>query len=444
MSHQVGGGGRCQDCEKLRVLEAEVIHLREENRLLKERLDSLESSAVQKGWYKPSIKSIEERKKPGRREGHVGAGRHKPDHVDGVIPKTLQTCPDCGIKLGDSYDFRSRYIWDVPPPSLVKVTEYQIHRYWCPCCRRSVEAQSDLLPYFRLGIGVWGWAYVMHHQLNVSHDKIVWWMREVWHLPVTKGALTQGLDSLAKHLKPIYDGMVDDLRKSPYCHVDETGCRVNGVNWWTWGYRTEDLILYQTEHSRGSQVPEETLGENYPGGIVSDDYRGYSPLKCLKQADWVHLIRKARDLTETKKAHQEHRRLYHHLQRIYHDIKQYLVTPPPNTERPKHYHRFERRLKRIIRKRYETKGAKQVAERINRRLPEYLTCIMHPEIPPQNNPAEQALRRQVIHRKNSSIRSETSAKTHDLLNSLLATQLQTTPNPLEATHQILTKITTEN
>lgn len=440
MAPSVEGGG-CKDCERLRV---ELAVLREENRLLKERLVALESSAVRAGWYKPSIKPIEERKKPGRRGGHVGVGRHKPDYVDETVTVKLECCPDCGGSLEEPYSVRSRYVWDVPPPSTVKITEYQINRYWCPCCRGSVEAQPDLLPYFRLGMGVWGWAYVMHHQLNVSHDKIVWWMREVWHLPVTKGALTQGLDSLAERLKPAYDGMVDDLRKSPYSHTDETGCRVNGVNWWTWVFRTEDQILYHTEHSRGSQVPNKILGEDYEGVVVSDDYSAYSPLKCLKQADWVHLIRKARDLTETKKAHPEQKRLYHHLQRIYHDIKDYQDKPPPITQRPKHYRLFERRLKRIIGKKYKTDGARQVAERINNRLPEYLTCILHPDIPPQNNPAEQALRHQVIHRKNSSLRSETSAQTHDILNSLLKTQLQTTPNPLEATHQILTQITTKN
>lgn len=62
------GGGGCRECERLRE-ENRV--LREENCVLKERLDLLESSAVRAGWYKPSVKPVEEEKKPGRREGHV-------------------------------------------------------------------------------------------------------------------------------------------------------------------------------------------------------------------------------------------------------------------------------------------------------------------------------------------------------------------------------------
>jgi transposase len=270
-----------------------------------------------------------------------------------------------------------------------------------------------------------------------------WWMREVWNLPVTKAGLTQGLDSLAEHLKPIYNGMIMEVRESPYNQVDETGCRIDGVNWWTWVFHTPKQTVYWTDHSRGSQVPETILGEHYSGAIVSDDYVAYSPLKYTKQACWAHLIRKIRDYAEMKKAHPEQKRLYHRLQGIYHDLKEYLKTPPPPPQRKPHYRRFEQRLKRVTKQKWETKEAQKVAERIKRRLPEYLTCVIHPHIPPQNNAAEQALRPRVIHRKNSTTRSPQSAQTHDILNSLLTTQLQTTPNPLEATHQILNQ-TTEN
>ena len=318
-------GGGCRECERL---SEENRVLREENRVLKERLDLLESSVVRAGWYKPSVKPVEEKKKPGRKEGHVGAGRRKPDYVDESVVVKLERCPGCGGTLEEPYSVRSRYVWDVPPPTTIKVTEYMIHRYWCPCCSRSVEAQPDTLPYFRLGMGVWGWAYVLHHQLNVSFDKIAWWMREVWNLPVTKGALTQGLDSLAEHLKPVYDGMIQDLRDNPYVNTDETGCRVNGVNQWTWVFHTPNQTVYWTDPSRGSQVPERILGEHYSGTVVSDDYVAYSPLKYTKQACWVHLIRKIRDYAEMKKAHPEQKRLHHRLQKTYHDLKEYLKKNP--------------------------------------------------------------------------------------------------------------------
>ena len=364
--------------------------------------------------------------------------------MDKVFDVVAGECPHCNTPFTEPFEFRSRFVWDVPPPSLVHVAEYRIHRYWCPTCRRNVDAPCDLPPRFRFGMGVWSWAYVMHHHLNVSFDKIVWWMREVWGMPVSKGGLTQGLGSLARRLKPVYDGMVLDARESSYSHVNETGCRVDGVNWWTWVFRTPNTVLYHTVDSRGSKVPEGMLGEDYGGVVVSDDYTAYSPLKCRKQACWVHLIRKARELTEKKNPHPEHERLYRSLQRIYRDVKAYHLRyrskPPPPEARDRHYRRFRRRLKRLINKDYETEGSRKIGERIRRRLPEYLTCIQYSWVPPHNNPGEQALRVPVGHRKTSSLRSEKSARTHDILNTLLQTQLQTTPNPITATTQVLQEI----
>jgi hypothetical protein len=437
MSSSYEGGG-CIGCKKLRK---KVRDLHKENRLLKKKLESIESYAKTFGWIRPNQRK-KKNKKPGRKTGHKGTSKKIPDHIDETIPVTLKKCPDCGNKFKKPYSVRSRYVWDLPPPTTVKVTEYQIHRYWCNCCNKNVEAKTDTLPYFRLGIGVWSWAYVMHHRLNISFDKIMWWMREVWNLPITKGALTQGLDSIGKHLTPAYDSMMLNLKNSRYTHADETGCRVDGINWWTWIFRTEKDIIYHSERSRGGQVPKRILGKDYKGIVVSDDYTAYSRLTCQKQACWVHLIRKARDLTEKKKPHKEHYKLHKRLQKIFHEIKEYQAAPPPPNERQKYYQFFERKLQRVIRKKYKTNESRVIAKRIKRRLPQYLTCIQEPDIPSHNNPAEQGLRHQVIHRKVSNLRSEKSAKTHDILNTLLNTKLQTTPNPLEATRQILTQITT--
>lgn len=162
----------------------------------------------------------------------------------------------------------------------------------------------------------------------------------------------------------------------------------------------------------------------------------------------VHLIRKPRELTECKNPHPENKIIYHRLRRIYHDIREYHMKykskPPPPEEQVEHHRRFDCRLTRLVNKEYEDGGSLQVVARIKNRFSEYLTCILYPEVPPHNNPAEQALRSQVLHRKNSSLRSVKSAETHNILQSLLQTQLQTTPNPIEATQQILQQITTQN
>ena len=442
MSSASVGGGRCLECERLRE---RVRVLEEDNRLLRERLEKLEESSECGGWYKPRIKGAGKCRKPGRKRGHKGSGRSRPDHVDAVLQVTTRECPHCQTLLGDSFDVRSRFVTDVPPPSRAYVVEYQIHRYWCPTCKKNIEdTPSEALPYYRLGNGVWSWAWIFHHQLNVPYGKIRWWMRETWGLHVTESALTQGLDSIAGHLKPVYDGMVLDARQSPYNHVDETGCRVEGSNWWTWVLTNPHQTIYHTDPSRGSQVPLKILGKDYPGAIISDDYSSYNPLPYTKQACWVHLLRKAREpLEKKKKATTEQKRLHTTLQNIYHDIKNYQKKPPPDKDGRKQAHRrFQRRLNRIVQKKHSSPESQKVANRIQRRQKEYLTCILQPHLPPENNPAERKLKNQASHRKQSTLRSPQSAQTHNILQTLLTTQLQKTPNPLHATQQILQKIHT--
>ena len=162
---------------------------------------------------------------------------------------------------------------------------------------------------------------------------------------------------------------------------------MDGINWWTWIFRTEKDIIYHSKRSRGGQVPKRIPRKDYKGIIVSDDYTEYNRLKCQKQACWVHLIRKARDLTEKKKPHPEHIKLHMTLQRIFHEIKEYQNKTPPPQQRQRYYQFFEGKLQKVIRNKYKTSMSKMIAKRIKRRLFQYLTCIQEPDISPHNNPA---------------------------------------------------------
>ena len=452
------GGSGCAECGKLRD---ECGELREENRILRAELEKLrgeneklrvdhhnlkeriESIVAASGWYKPAVKKDGKKKRSGRKKGHKGAGRRRPDHVDKVVPVTLKACPKCGGDLGEPSSSRSRFVYDLPPPPPAIVIEYLINRYWCRTCKKLVEDRPEL-PYARIGTGVWAWVYVFHHTLNVSFDKIAWMLHEVWNITLTKSTLINGLNARAKKLEAEYEQTMEEIRNSPYCHIDETGNRVNGEKWWTWIFRSAKKTYYHTIKSRGKQVPQTKLGDEYTGTIISDDLPIYPPLHYNKQADWVHLIRKARDLTEKKDTHPEHKQLYRGLQRIYRDLKkyhrQYHATPPPQEERKKYHTRIARRLRYQINKPYETIGAQKVQKRIERRFKDYLTCTLHPHVPPNNNPAEQGLKPWVMHRKTSSLRSTQSAKTHDILLTHYINTQQETLNPILAAQKILAQI----
>ena len=66
-------------------------------------------------------------KRPGRKRGHPGAFRHKPDHIDEDIEVGLCSCPHCGGTQFKDQNAIEQLIEDIPPvrPHVTRLTTYQ-------------------------------------------------------------------------------------------------------------------------------------------------------------------------------------------------------------------------------------------------------------------------------------------------------------------------------
>jgi hypothetical protein len=93
--------------------------LEAENAKLRERLASLEttvSAVVARGIGAKADTGRSRLKKPGRRAGHVGAGRSRPDRVDATVELDQSTCPRCGGVLSQNHtDSYTRMVEDIVP-----------------------------------------------------------------------------------------------------------------------------------------------------------------------------------------------------------------------------------------------------------------------------------------------------------------------------------------
>jgi Uncharacterized protein conserved in bacteria len=95
--------------------------------------------------YKSEIKQESTdkiKKKPGAVKGHKGCHRIAPDHIDKHVNVTMEQCPGCWNKLGNIVETRKRVIENIPviKPEII---EYNINRYYCNNCKRSVEPSID-------------------------------------------------------------------------------------------------------------------------------------------------------------------------------------------------------------------------------------------------------------------------------------------------------------
>src|SRR5713101_499812 len=90
--------------ERCSELEKQVTTLASENKELREKLASLEttvSAVVARSIDAKADAGRSRWKKAGRRRGHEGASRSRPEHIDATVELDQSTCPRCGGVLSE-------------------------------------------------------------------------------------------------------------------------------------------------------------------------------------------------------------------------------------------------------------------------------------------------------------------------------------------------------
>jgi transposase len=82
-------------------------------------------------------------KRPGRKGGHLGAFRHKPDHIDEQFEVQLCSCPYCGGKQVRDQSEIEQFIDDIPPVR-PQVTRLRTYEAICLGCGQTVRSGHPL------------------------------------------------------------------------------------------------------------------------------------------------------------------------------------------------------------------------------------------------------------------------------------------------------------
>jgi transposase len=93
--------------------------------------------------------------------------------------------------------------------------------------------------------------------------------------------------------------LIDESRRSPVRHADETGWRNGGRSGYAWLFATPMLSLFLFRASRSARVAREALGEKpLPSVLVVDRYNAYARAPCQLQYCYAHLMRDVEDLAK--------------------------------------------------------------------------------------------------------------------------------------------------
>jgi transposase len=432
-----------EQSEYIAQLEQQVKELK------KEAIDPDESEPETPAWVKPNAPK-RRRKKPGRKAGHEPAFRPMPRKIDHHLHVPLVTdgakrpqCPHCRTLLIRRRKHR-RIVEDLIP-SAVETTAYHTHSGYCPRCRRRVESRASEQPpaaniaRVQLGLSALATGAILRVRHRLPYRQIAQLLKDLPGLSISPGGLVKQIKRLARWLDGKYQDLIRQMRASPHVHVDETGWRIDGKNFWLWAFTDPTFTLYHVDESRGGKVPLKLLGRAFGGCVVADFYSAYNQLNGPKQRCLTHLIREVKDLAKEDASFADcplSRRLLNWCTDTLRLKKRWEELD--NARYEMKASRLEDRLDAMVRMEQTHPEAKRLSKRLVRHRSELTRFLWEEKLDGTNNAAERALRPAVVMRKiTGGSRSEAGAEAWAKLASLVRSADQRKLGVLEATKKLI-------
>lgn len=388
-------------------------------------------SGMKAPYEKPQIKRRS--KKPGRKKGHPGKTRPRPDHIDHHKEHRLDHCPHCQNPVEEPIKFHTRYTEDIPPVQ-PEVTEHKVYGYWCSGCQKVVYASvADAFAGCQIGLRLVVFTAWLHYLIGVSVNNIVRMLIVISNFKISTGGLTLAWQRLALHLERVYNDMGQRLPKSAALYADETGWRINGITHWLWCFVSAKLCYYLIDKRRGSPVVKEVLGVLFGGILICDFWGAYNKINALaKQRCFYHLFT---ELVKVDKYNRSAawRGFRKKLSRLLRDALRLSKnkTEMSSEKFNRLLNRLHLRLDALLSCPEEQKDVKRLMKRLKRHRRELFTFLEY-DVSPYNNYAEQQMRKPVLTRKVSQQnRSDKGAATHAILMTLFRTAELQNLNPME-------------
>lgn len=436
----------CPECLRR---QQEIDRLKEENARLKERLRYQERSAKEApfGSSTPSAKlavkpnSLEDnqKRKGGAKVGHVGCGRSPPQPQD--ITRTERVmgpdrCPHCGTRLL-SKGFKKRTVIEVVP-ARKEIIVYELEQCDCPGCQRVISAPAPGV--FAKGLfGTRLLAYVAqeHYVQGATMGRLA------RQLGLHRGSLLGAMHELASRLEPVLERLVEEYRRAPVKHADETGWRNDGKNGYAWLFCTLLISLFRFRQSRSAQVAQEVFGpKRLPGTLVVDRYAAYRKLLCRIQYCYAHLLREVQDLGKEFAPQSEVQRFVERLAPLLAQAMKLRTQGLKLKEFRQQACGIKAQIVESVQTPAQHPGIQKIQNIFRENASRLYHWTRHPSIPAENNRAERELRPLVIARKISfGSQSEQGLQTREVLMSVLHTLTKRSKNAFETFTRALDALT---
>lgn len=405
--------------EALLAMDARVRTLEQQISVLQKKIVSLSSNSTNSskppstdGPQVTKPKKKKSKRSAGGQKGHKGHKREllPVEEMDEVIDHYPSACAKCSASLVpeccEETSEPERYQTFELPQIKPIMNEHRCHELECPCghtTRAELPAEVVQSQFGPRVHGAIGYLTSVH---RIGRRGIVEILNTLFGLNLCLGTVCNCIERVSSELGPVTEEVRQTLPESGNLNIDETGWKCQGVRRYLWVFVSPLVVYFSIAASRGAKVLKSVLGEAFKGVITSDDHSAYSSYhkKGTRQLCWAHLIRKLKNLKESRSSPEAYLFAKNMLKEVGHIFSCWHAFRDGVISRQELLNAtalMRARMKRYCIA-YQNSPDAQLRTRTKRTLdnwPHLFVFLTHEGVEPTNNIAERAIRPAVQWRK---------------------------------------------
>ena len=376
--------------------------------------------------------------------GHKGTSLEQTDTPDEIIDieYNISNCKKCGYDITKIIEELKeiRQVQDLDlQETNKKITQYQSYSKECPQCGYENHDNSYpnfVAPHVSYGKNIMAIVVYLNVVHYVSYKRIVQTLKTMYKLDISEGTVDSLLKKASELSQKEISKIMSQLEVSDMVGIDETGAKVNSDRDWYWVFQNDTCSYIVHNKSRGTKVIDEHFPDGFVNAIVGhDNYSSYNSLIAL--GEQLCLAHKLRDLNyaiecDNTKLMKDMKVL---LQEAMIDHKEDLSQNQRDILKQQYEQTFEYLLSRPVIPKSET--YKQINS-FKKARDKIFTFLLYPNVPPDNNGSERAIRNLKVKLKVSQqFKSSQGAKDYGTLRSVIDTARKRGLNEFEVIRDIV-------
>ena len=255
-----------------------------------------QNSSLPPSTQHPHAKPPRKRRSKKKRGGQPGHPKHtRPliptEQCDDVQPLKPTECRRCGTELAgrDPQPLRHQ-VWELPEIKPL-VTEYQLHRLACPCCRETTCAELPPgVPTGQSGPRLVAFAGLLMAYFRQSKRRTATFLQVLLNQPCCAALAVKMQVQVTAAVRPAYEELAAQLPAQTQLSIDESPTKEQTAKAWLWTFVAQVFTLFAVRTSRAATILDDLLTGSFAGIVNCDRAKMYWQCGRLQWC-WAHLKR---------------------------------------------------------------------------------------------------------------------------------------------------------